>query len=345
MKKIALLILAIGLLIPISASAQKKKKDKKGAKKSEEFVVPISIQSKNDTISYAFGASMTEGLSQYLTQMEILTDTAAINKEYGQKIDNEDDPVKQESLRKELSSKLDSANRTNTANKARFLEGVSKGLNETADKAYETGLGIANQLKEITNRFAAETLQEGENINLEKFTAGFLAAFNNENTLIEKPSQVIDNMIMKSREEKAKAEEAALKEQYANTIAEGEKFMTENSTKPGVITLPSGLQYKVLKEGDGIIPEDGEKVTVHYHGSLIDGTVFDSSVERGEPISFRVGQLIKGWNEALMLMPEGSKWVLYIPYELAYGTRDQGKIKPFSNLIFEVELIKVGDGE
>lgn len=344
MKKIALLILATGVLVPCSLSAQKKSK-KKESKVAEKTAEPVSIQSQNDSISYAFGASLTQGLPQYLTQLEVLTDTAAISREFNLKIENESDPKKQESLRKELVSKLDSTNTANSANTARFLDGISKGLNDSKDKAYETGLSIAGQLKEIAQRFASETLKEGEAVNLDKFKAGFLAAFKGENMLINEPSQLIDNLITKSREDKAKAEEAALKEQYAETIAEGEKFMAENEAKPGVISLPSGLQYKVLKKGEGAIPQNGEKVTVHYHGTLLDGTVFDSSVDRGEPISFNVGQLIKGWNEALMLMPEGSKWVLYIPYDLAYGTRDQGPIKPFSNLIFEVELIKVGNGE
>lgn len=344
MKKIALLILATGVLVPCSLSAQKKSK-KKESKLTEKTAEPVSIQSQNDSISYAFGASLTQGLPQYLTQLEVLTDTAAISREFNLKIENESDLKKQESLRKELASKLDSTNTANSANTARFLDGINKGLNDSKDKAYETGLSIAGQLKEIAQRFASETLKEGEAVNLDKFKAGFLAAFKGENTLINEPSQLIDNLITRSREDKAKAEEAALKEQYAETIAEGEKFMAENEAKPGVISLPSGLQYKVLKKGEGAIPQNGEQVTVHYHGTLLDGTVFDSSVDRGEPISFNVGQLIKGWNEALMLMPEGSKWVLYIPYDLAYGTRDQGPIKPFSNLIFEVELIKVGDGE
>lgn len=344
MRKITLLILATGVLIPCSLSAQKKNK-KKDSKKTEQVIAPASIASLNDTISYAFGASLTEGLPQYLTQLGVLADTAAISNDYKQKIDNENDPKKQEELRKELASKLDSANNANATNKTKFLEGVAKGLKSSTDKAYEEGLKIAAQLKDITQRFAGETLKDGESVNMDKFSNGFFTAFKGEKTLIEQPSQIIDNIIMKSREEKTKAEEAALKGKYADKIAEGEKFMTDNKMKPGIITLPSGLQYKILKQGEGAIPQDGEKVTVHYHGTLLDGTVFDSSVERGEPISFNVGQLIKGWNEALMLMPQGSKWVLYIPYDLAYGTRDQGPIKPFSNLIFEVELIKVGDGE
>ncbi|MVT40978.1 FKBP-type peptidyl-prolyl cis-trans isomerase [Chitinophaga oryziterrae] len=122
----------------------------------------------------------------------------------------------------------------------------------------------------------------------------------------------------------------------------GEQFLAENKTKPGVVTLPSGLQYVILKAGDGPKPTINDKVKTHYHGTLIDGTVFDSSVERGEPISFPVSGVIKGWTEALQLMPVGSKWKLFIPSELAYGDRQAGpKIGPGSALVFEVELLAI----
>lgn len=126
-----------------------------------------------------------------------------------------------------------------------------------------------------------------------------------------------------------------------NKVA-GEQFLAENKAKPGVTALPSGLQYVILKEGTGEKPTINDKVKTHYHGTLIDGTVFDSSVERGEPISFPVGGVIRGWTEALQLMPVGSKWKLFIPSELAYGDRQAGaKIGPGSALIFEVELLAI----
>lgn len=122
----------------------------------------------------------------------------------------------------------------------------------------------------------------------------------------------------------------------------GEKFLAENKTKAGVVTLPSGLQYQILKEGDGPKPTAQDKVKTHYHGTLIDGTVFDSSVDRGQPISFPVGGVIKGWTEALQLMPVGSKWRLFIPADLAYGERQAGpKIGPNSALVFDVELLGI----
>ncbi len=125
-------------------------------------------------------------------------------------------------------------------------------------------------------------------------------------------------------------------------IEEGEKFLEDNKKRNNVITLESGLQYEILKSGEGPKPSLEDQVTTHYHGTLIDGTVFDSSVERGQPATFPVGGVIKGWTEALQLMSVGSKWKLFVPYNLAYGERGAGpQIRPYTTLIFEVELIKI----
>ena len=124
-------------------------------------------------------------------------------------------------------------------------------------------------------------------------------------------------------------------------IAEGEKFLADNSKKEGVTTLPSGLQYEILKEGSGAKPGLTDMVKTHYHGTLLNGKVFDSSVDRGEPATFGVTQVIAGWTEALQLMPVGSKWKLYLPYNLAYGERGNRGIAPFSTLIFEIELLDI----
>jgi FKBP-type peptidyl-prolyl cis-trans isomerase FklB len=121
----------------------------------------------------------------------------------------------------------------------------------------------------------------------------------------------------------------------------GEDFLVANGIKDGVKTTSSGLQYKSNVEGEGIMPDKNDKVTVHYHGTTIDGVVFDSSVDRGKPATFGLNQVIPGWTEGLQLMKEGSKFTFYIPQGLAYGSRAQGKIDAFSTLIFEVELIKV----
>ena len=127
-----------------------------------------------------------------------------------------------------------------------------------------------------------------------------------------------------------------------SVMEDGKKFLADNSKRENVITLESGLQYEIMKTGEGPKPTLEDKVTTHYHGTLIDGTVFDSSVDRGEPASFPVNGVIKGWTEALQLMPVGSKWKLFVPYDLAYGERGTGpQIGPYTTLIFEVELISI----
>ncbi len=132
-----------------------------------------------------------------------------------------------------------------------------------------------------------------------------------------------------------------LKEQE-HVINAGKEFLAQNALNPGVIQLESGLQYKIIEEGDGPSPGSSDKVTTHYIGKLIDGTVFDSSIERGNPISFKVNGVIKGWQEALPMMKTGSKWMLYIPYDLGYGARGAGaSIPPYSTLIFEIELLSI----
>lgn len=131
-------------------------------------------------------------------------------------------------------------------------------------------------------------------------------------------------------------------EAYAQNKAGGEAFLAANAKKEGVVVLPSGLQYEVITEGNGKKPSATDRVQCHYEGTLIDGTVFDSSIKRGEPAVFGVNQVIKGWVEALQLMQEGAKWRLYIPYNMAYGEHGAGEmIPPYSTLIFDVELIKV----
>ncbi|AWM32325.1 FKBP-type peptidyl-prolyl cis-trans isomerase [Hymenobacter nivis] len=130
----------------------------------------------------------------------------------------------------------------------------------------------------------------------------------------------------------------------ANNKAEGEAFLTENAQKAGVTTLPSGLQYEIITEGSGKKPTLKSSVTTHYHGTLPNGTVFDSSYQRGQPATFPVNGVIAGWTEALQLMPEGSKWRLYIPSDLAYGKRGAGRdIGPDAALVFDVELLKVNN--
>ncbi len=141
------------------------------------------------------------------------------------------------------------------------------------------------------------------------------------------------------KKQQARAEQAG----EANKLA-GQKFLAANKAKDGVVTLPSGLQYKIIKQGDGPKPTASDTVVTNYRGTLIDGTEFDSSYKRGEPATFPVGQVIKGWTEALQLMPVGSKWQLYIPSDLAYGERSPGgEIGPNSTLVFDIELLSIQD--
>ena len=158
---------------------------------------------------------------------------------------------------------------------------------------------------------------------------------------------VVENASLKiSLEEANQVLEKHMQEQaakaYKENVLVGQEFLNKNGTKEGVVTLASGMQYEIIKEGSGPSPKETDKVTTHYHGTLINGTVFDSSVQRGTPATFPVNGVIRGWVEALQLMKVGSKWRLFIPHDLAYGSQGAGEmIKPFSTLIFEVELLKI----
>lgn len=176
-------------------------------------------------------------------------------------------------------------------------------------------------------------------INADDFAAALKAVYNNEEKLMsfEEAKKVVTDYFTALEEETKK-----------NNAEAGKKFLEENAKDPAVKITESGLQYLVVKEGDGIKPKASDAVTVHYTGRLIDGTVFDSSEQRGEPATFAVGQVIPGWVEGLQLMSEGSAYRFFIPSELAYGTYGTGPIQPNSTLIFDVQLIKVqrsGDGK
>jgi FKBP-type peptidyl-prolyl cis-trans isomerase len=173
----------------------------------------------------------------------------------------------------------------------------------------------------------------GDEMNLEAMAAAFRATSLGEETAIteEEANNIIRSFF----------ETAGKKEAQAN-LEKGNAFLEKNKAREGVVTTESGLQYEILKEGDGPKPSADDQVKVNYHGTLIDGTVFDSSVDRGEPVTFGVGQVIPGWTEALELMPVGSKWKLYIPAGLGYGERGAGNdIGPNETLIFEVELLEI----
>lgn len=260
-----------------------------------------NLKSDVDSLSYAIGMAQTQGLKEYLVG-RLDVDTAYMNE---------------------------------------FLKGLNDGAKKTSKKdvAYMAGLQIgqqvSNQMMKGINRelFGEDSTQT---ISLNNFMAGFIAGTTGKGGLMTMDSaQTYTRTMMEVI--KAKASEKT----YAANKEAGIKFLEENKTKEGVKTTPSGLQYKVLVEGKGAIPADTCKVKVNYKGTLIDGTEFDSSYSRNEPTTFTANQVIKGWTEALTMMPVGSKWELYIPQELAYGSRDMGKIKPYSTLIFEVELVDI----
>jgi len=173
------------------------------------------------------------------------------------------------------------------------------------------------------------------NINPVLFAKGMIDAENKKNTLDEQTAQGYVMSYMQNRQ----AEKMKL--QYGKNIDEGEKFLAENKKREGVQETASGLQYEVITMGTGAKPGPEETVKVHYTGTLMDGTKFDSSVDRNEPAVFGVNQVIKGWQEGIQLMPVGSKFKFYIPYELAYGANGTGPIPPYATLIFEVELLDI----
>lgn len=198
---------------------------------------------------------------------------------------------------------------------------------EQKDKfSYALGLLIANNL---SNQGVS-----ADDINFAEFEKAFMSSIKKEATEMDANAA---NLLVQSKMQALQAE-AGKKQAEA-----GKKFLAENAKRPTVKTTASGLQYEVIKEGSGAKPTLQDKVKVHYHGTLIDGKVFDSSVERGQPISFALGQVIKGWQEGVQLMTVGSKYKLFIPYELAYGERGTGGIPGYSTLIFEVELLGINE--
>ncbi len=227
-----------------------------------------------------------------------------------------------------------------------FIRGINEGANAGEDKkkaAYITGLQIGQQLsnqmvKGIENEvFAGDSTRH---ISMKNLLSGFITGVSGKKGIME-PHLAMQVAQRKIEEIKA----VTMEKKYGDNKIAGEKFLEENKKKPGVVTLPSGLQYKVIKEGTGAIPTDTTMVTVQYEGRTIDGEVFESSYKGNGPISVIPKQFIPGWTEALTHMPAGSIWEVYIPQKLGYKERQAGKIKPFSTLIFKIELVKIGKTE
>ncbi|MDR0823642.1 MAG: FKBP-type peptidyl-prolyl cis-trans isomerase [Prevotella sp.] len=321
MKKSLLFTFALcAVLSPMALSAQKKASLQKP-------IVPEKpvLKTEMDSLSYAFGAMLYEqGLSIYLQQLGVVIDTAGVTS-----------PVR-----------LDSINKANSKNKIEFIAGIKEGMNASEEKsAFNAGVSVGGQILKL---MAPQLIQQlygedsTEKLNSEAFLSAMESSLNGDKLEIENPTELFNEKMQEAQAKlQVKQEEAEIAE-FADQIAEGDRFMEENKSKAGVVTLPDGLQYIIMEKGTGAIPTATDRVKVHYLGTLIDGTVFDSSLDRGEPAVFGVNQVIKGWTEALQLMPVGSKWTIYIPYDLAYGARGAGeKVKPYSNLIFEVQLLGI----
>ncbi len=218
-----------------------------------------------------------------------------------------------------------------------FIKGFLKATKElsASEKAEMVGMQIGQQVVDQMMPHFKSLIEAADStalFNEDAYLAGFVAGIT-ENDQIKDMDEALTYI------EEAKERQELKK--YGAWKAENEEWLATNAAKEGVVTLPSGLQYEVLKAGKGAVPTAESRVKVHYHGTLIDGTVFDSSVERNQPAVFGVKQVIAGWTEALQLMPVGSKWRLYIPQNLAYGSADTGKLKPYSTLIFDVELLSI----
>lgn len=293
------IVLALALVVSASFSPVEAMK-----KKNKEVVIPaqpVELNSSSDSLSYAAGVALTNGLIPYLLQ---------------QKMD--------------------------TTMMADFVRGLREGMQAAGDpkqQAYMIGLDIARQVNERMLPGITEEFKDSpDSIISDLLCRGFVDGIEGDSTVFT--YDAAQQFFTKKRAADKIAKENKL---YGPTREAGEQFLKENAKKDSVIVLPSGLQYKVLVKGNGEVPLENQKVQVNYEGRLIDGTVFDASSKHGDkPAELTPTQVIKGWTEALTMMPVGSKWQLYIPYYLAYGERGAGdQIKPYSALIFDVELVGI----
>ena len=294
MKATRLVIIILGLLVCVNASAAKKvKKNKKAVVAEKVDTIPMS------DFSYAFGIAQTNGLMGYLVQ-RMGIDTTYIDS---------------------------------------FLAGFdTPEMDEDSKrmKAYIAGKEIRQQVEsQIVPQVNKQINDSVDLLDKARFIEGFRAAITGNTAITLDSAQIVANKQMEYYNK------VKMEAKYGKNRTDGEAFLAANAKKDSVKTTASGLQYKVLVAGTGETPAATDKVKVNYEGTLIDGTVFDSSYKRNQPATFACNQVIKGWTEALTMMPVGSKWVIYVPQELGYGAREAGKIPPFSTLIFTVELLEI----
>lgn len=254
-----------------------------------------------DSLTYDLGVAQSESLKQYMT-MQLGVDSTYIDE---------------------------------------FIRGMKEGAINEADpkkEAYMQGLTVGKQIQQMAQGLSNEVYagDSTQTVNVNNLLAGFVDG------LKGKAAKTGEEAMASFQAKLEPIKTANLEKQYGDNKTAGEKYLADNKKKDGVTVLPSGVQYKVLTEGTGALPTDTTVVKVNYEGKLIDGTVFDSSYERNQPfeVNMAAPRVIEGWTEILKLMPAGSKWEVVIPQDKAYGAQDMGQIKPFSTLIFTIEVLK-----
>ena len=262
----------------------------------------LKADDKIDTLSYSMGIAQSQGLKSYMV------------------------------------SRLG----VDTTYMADFVQGILEGATGKANPkqtAHQAGVQIGQQVKDqIIPGISREAFGDDTTrvLSLKNFLAGFIAGTTEKDMLMTHTDgqQTAERLMEEFHKE-------SLMDEFGENLKAGETFLDSIANTPDVVKTPSGLCYKIIKLGKGKLPAKTDRVKVNYRGTLIDGTEFDSSYKRNERATFRVNQVIAGWTEALTMMPVGSHWILYIPQDLAYGERNQGTIKPFSTLIFDVEVLDI----
>ena len=296
------------LLIGLNANAQQKNPgnselDNVAATPSFEVKKP-ELKTNSDSIAYIFGSFQGNGLLQHLQN------------------DYNLQPDQLENFYKAI------------------LERVKPADNDASKRAYNAGMEVGARIEGLAKRISSDyyTNEEdaGKKIDAEIIAKSLILALQKKNEYHDqtKDLRIFEGML-------ADKQKADKEHKYADNRIKGERFLAENKKKSGVVTLPSGLQYKILTKGNGEIPGPQDKVSVNYEGHTVDGVEFDSSYKNEKPSSFKCHQVIKGWSEALSKMPVGSKWELYLPYQLAYRDNETKDIKPYSALIFTIELLGI----
>lgn len=294
------------LLMSISANAQQgnnSELDKVAATPSFEVKKP-ELKTNSDTLAYIFGSFQTNGLLQYLKRKYNLQ------------------PNELEYFYKGI------------------LDRIAPNNNDVKKRAYNAGMEIGAKIEQDAARIAEDYYTNEEDsdkrISTEIIAKSLILALQKKNEYHNqtKDLHTFEGML-------ADKQRADKEHKFADNKILGERFLADNKKKNGVVTLPSGLQYKIITKGNGEIPGPRDKVSVNYEGHTVDGKEFDSSYKKDKPASIRCHQVIKGWSEALSKMPVGSKWELYIPYQLAYQDKESGDLKPYSALIFTVELLSI----